>query len=70
MGHSPIVVDPAHPGARTEHREGIGAPWRLIRASPGDWVFMPRNWWHQVYATPGSVMLSFYAEAPRQQHYR
>jgi hypothetical protein len=70
MGHAPIVVDPAHPGARTEHREGIGAPWRLIRASPGDWVFMPRNWWHQVYATPGSVMLSFYAEAPRQQHYK
>jgi quercetin dioxygenase-like cupin family protein len=53
-----------------KHREGIGAPWRLIRASPGDWVFMPRNWWHQVYATPGSVMLSFYAEAPRQQHYK
>ena len=64
IGNVSVVEDASYIGAREEHRRGVGAPWRRIEVQAGDWVFMPKKWWHQVYATKGSVMLSLYAGAP------
>jgi D-lyxose ketol-isomerase len=32
--------------------------WRCVHLQVGDWVFMPRGWWHVVRATVGSVMVN------------
>ena len=69
IGNVSVIEDASYIGAREEHRRGVGPPWRRISVQAGDWVFMPKKWWHQVYATPDSVMLSFYADAPTPPHY-
>ena len=35
------------------------AAWRCVELAVGDWVFMPRGWWHVVASSAGSVMLNF-----------
>ena len=32
--------------------------WRKAELRPGDWVCMPKGWWHVTEATPGSVMVN------------
>ena len=38
-----------------EHRH---AAWKCVTLAVGDWVYMPRGWWHVVESSPGSVMFN------------
>ena len=33
--------------------------WQHTSLLPGDWLRMPKGWWHVAESTPGSVMLNF-----------
>ena len=37
------------------HRHGA---WRRVSLAVGDWVYMPRGWWHVVESSPRSVMIN------------
>ena len=69
FGLTSVVTASSFKGARHEHQTNPNTTWRKISASAGDWIFMPKDWWHQVYAIPGSILLSFYAEAPSHPAY-
>ena len=32
--------------------------WRRVHLRTGDWVYMPRGWWHVVRATAESVLVN------------
>lgn len=34
------------------------AAWRRVSLAVGDWVYMPRGWWHVVESSPQSVMIN------------
>ena len=34
------------------------AAWRCVTLGVGDWVYMPRGWWHIAESSPGSVMIN------------
>ena len=36
--------------------------WRSVKLSAGDWVFMPKGWWHQLVASEGSILISIRLE--------
>jgi hypothetical protein len=58
-----VVTSASTPSARQAHTAG-DKTWKRTEIQAGDWVYMPQKWWHQVYATRESVMLSIYAETP------
>ena len=69
FGLTTVITDPSFKGARHEFQTHPDTTWKKISATAGDWIFMPKDWWHQVYATPGSILLSFYTEAPSHPAY-
>ena len=38
--------------------ENRHAAWRRVTLAVGDWVYMPRGWWHVVESSAGSVMVN------------
>ena len=61
-----VITAPNTPSARQAHTAGDKS-WKRTEVKAGDWVYMPKKWWHQVYAAGESVMLSMYAEAPEPE---